>query len=223
MNVEIKELHHKVDILTEELFRVTSKIQPMEELKEDIALFSTDAFNEVITFLADIDFHYRSDDMKFFIKNVLVNLKNITATLQSLQSFAELAEDVQPLATDIFNEVLEKLHQMEKHLLFESLEQMLQFPVKFNESFSPDDIHGMEDSVITILTIFNTVSKSGVIDSLSSAIQETEASKPKKKKAGLFRILKLLRNRNVSQQINYGITILEKFARIQNQKEAKNA
>ena len=105
MSEEIKVLNDKIDFLTDQVMSVTSRLKAVDELKEDMALFASDAFTGIVNFLADVDFHFRSEDFIALIKKMLRNVKNLSRMMNQLESITELAEDVAPLAKEVFNDI----------------------------------------------------------------------------------------------------------------------
>lgn len=211
---EIKQINEKLDLLTAQMMSITSRLQPLDELKEDVALFSTDIFNEVINFLADVDFHFDSRDMTYLGKKLLVNVKNISKALDTLSSAIELMDDVKPLAKDIFNEVIQKLHMMEKHNFFANVENMMQFPIKWNENFEPNEISNFSDAIIRLAKIGTKLGKPENLDKLAKiadALDSTEFNTTKK--VSLFTIIRKARSKEVLNTLNYMLDLIKNISK----------
>ncbi len=129
MENEIKELNRKIDFLTEQVTSLTARLQPIDELKEDLVLFTNDAFSEVIKFLSEVDFSFRSEDFVDLIKNLLRNTENLNMLISQLQSFVELFEDVAPLAKDMFDETVDKFEEFEKAGIFKKRDKVSIFKI----------------------------------------------------------------------------------------------
>jgi len=210
LNDEIRLLHEKIDLLTSQVAILTSWIKPIEELKEDVALFSTDAFREIINFLADIDFHFRSQDFLFLIKKFLINVKNLAKTMDLLQSAMEFMEDTKPLAKEIFNEIIEKMQKMEEYRLFDSLKMMMEFPIKWNQNFTPEEIEQFSNGMIKIAKLFTRMAKPENLAKVETMLEIIEnADLGKDKKVSLFKTIRKLTSREVLQKLNLMLDIIK--------------
>ncbi len=209
---DLRLLHEKLDRIDMQVAGLASLVKPLEELKEDIALFSTDAFNEIINFLADIDFHFRSQDFLYLIKKLLVNVKNLAKMMDLLQSATEFLDDVKPLAKDIFNEVIEKMSKLEEHRFFDSINMMMEFPVKWNQNFTPDEIRKFSDSLIKIAKLFTRVSNP---ENLAKADEILEMIQKHRLNEGgrvsIFEIMKKLFSSEVLKKIDLALDIVKKI------------
>jgi hypothetical protein len=211
-NDEIRLLHEKLDRLDMRMASLVSWIRPLEELKEDVALFSSDAFNEVIKFLADIDFHFRSQDFLFFIKKLLVNIKNLSKMMDLLQSATEFMDDVEPLAKDIFNEIIEKMSKLEEHRFFDSINMMMEFPIKWNQNFTPEEIQNFSESIIKVAKLFTKISTPenlGKADEILNIIGELQKSNGRK--VSFFKTMKKLFSTDVLKKIDLVLDIIKRI------------
>ncbi len=200
---EIKLLHDKIDLLNSQVASLTSWIKPIEELKEDIGLFSTDAFNEIIKFLSDIDFHFRSQDFLFLIKKLLINVKNLAKMMDMIQSATEFMEDTKPLAKEIVNEIIETMHQFEQYRLFDSLKMMIEFPIKWNQNFTPEEIRQFTDGMIKFAKLFTRISSPENLAATEKIMDLIEsADRGKKAKVSLFGTLRKLASKEVLRKLN---------------------
>lgn len=208
MSDEIKVLNEKIDFLTEQVMSVTSRLKAVDEFKEDMALFANDAFSEVVNFLADVDYHFRSEDLTQLIKKVLRNVKNVSRMMDQLESFTELAEDVAPLAKEMFNDVVERFEQLEKDGLFDSMNSMLAGMKRLNENFSPEEIERMGDNHVRLLKLSNRLATPQNLEKLEKISNEIEQLDfEQKKKVSLFKILKKARQPEVLRSLDLALDI----------------
>jgi uncharacterized protein YjgD (DUF1641 family) len=222
MNEDIKVLNEKIDFLTEQVMSVTSRLKAFDELKEDLALFANDAFREVIDFLADVDFHFRSEEFVLLIKKVLRNVKNISRMMDQLQSITELTEDVTPLAREMFNDIVEKFEQFEKDGLFISLQTFMNGMKRLHRNFTPEEIERMGDNHIRLIKLSNRLATSENMDKLESIVDVIEKMDfQKEKKVSLFKVLKKARSREVLQSLDMVLDIAAAMTK-QNNKNNKN-
>lgn len=202
-NGDLQALHEKIDFLTGQVVNVTNRLKAFDELKEDMSLFANDAFGELVRFLADVDFHFRSEDFVAMIKKVLRNVRNISNMMDQLQSFTELMEDVSPLAKDMFYDVMERFEQFEKDGLFTSLDGVLAGMRRLHANFTPEDIERMGDNHVRLLKLSNRLATGENLDKLERIANEVEKiSFERSGKVSLFKVLKKARSQEVLRSLD---------------------
>lgn len=219
---EIRLLHEKIDFLTDQVVGVTSRLKAVDELKEDLALFANDAFAEVIRFLAEVDFHFRSDDFVELLKKLFRNVNNLNRMMGQLESVVELVEDVRPLAKDIFNEFIEKLDGLEKEGVIQSLRSLGQVMKKLHANFTPEEIEDLGDQMMRMVKI-GFPPPPGHLEMLAdlrNTIQSYEFRPDEK--VSLLKILKKLRRPEVLRNLNMVLDIAAAVSMEGNKKAEEN-
>jgi len=222
MSEEIQVLNEKIDFLTEQVTSITYRLKAFDELKEDLALFTNDAFTEVVNFLADVDFHFRSEEFVFLVKKLLRNIKNISKLMTQLESFMELMEDVSPLAKEVFYDLVEKFELLEKDGLFKSLGSVMTGMRRLHENFTPEEIEQMGENHVRLLKLSNRLATSENLEKLEKITDEIEKMDFKKSEnetVSLFKVLKKARSPEVLRSLNL---LLEIAAIISKQNKTRN-
>ncbi len=203
MEQELKELNRKIDLLTDQVTSLTARLQPIDELKEDLVLFTNDAFGEFIRFLSEVDFHFRGEDFVQLLKKMLRNTRNFSKIITQLESTTELFEDLAPLAKDMFNDLVFKFEQFEKEGVFHSLELSLNGIRRLYENFSPEEIEKMGDNHVRLIKLSNKLTTAANLDKLEKIADEIEnLNLQEPKKVSLFKILKKARSKEVLQSLD---------------------
>ena len=203
MEQELKELNRKIDLLTDQVTSLTARLQPIDELKEDLVLFTNDAFGEFIRFLSEVDFHFRGEDFVQLLKKMLRNTRNFSKIITQLESTTELFEDLAPLAKDMFNDLVFKFEQFEKEGVFHSLELSLNGIRRLYENFSPEEIEKMGDNHVRLIKLSNKLTTAANLDKLEKIADEIEnLNLQEPKRVSLFKILKKARSKEVLQSLD---------------------
>jgi uncharacterized protein YjgD (DUF1641 family) len=203
MNEDIRALHEKIDFLTQQVVSVTNKVKAYDEFKEDVSLFVHDAFGEVVNFMAQVDPHFKGEDLAAAVKKLLINIKNISGMMDQLQSFTELMEDLSPLAKDMFYDVVERFEQFEKDGLFNSLESVLAGMRRLNSNFSPEEIERMGDNHVRLLKLSNRLATGDNLEKLERIANEVEKIDFERSgKVSLFKVLKKARGQEVLRSLD---------------------
>lgn len=210
MNTEIKELNEKIDFLTNQVMMLTARVKTIDALKEDTAMFAKDAFNEVVLFLDQVDPVFKGQYVVDLVRKILVNMKNFGEMLNQLQSAVELWGDLRPLAKDMFNSLTDTLFQLEEHKLFETIQIMMKFPIKFNEEFSPEDIRNMEDSLISMLKVMKRFAKPDVVEKMENMAEVIEKADIKMdENVSLFKIIRKLKSKEVLMNLSFALDYIK--------------
>jgi uncharacterized protein YjgD (DUF1641 family) len=203
MSTEIKELNEKIDFLTSQVMILTDRVKTIDALKEDASLFAKDAYNEVVQFLDQVDPVFRGQHVIDLVRKLLINMENLGNLMNQLQSAVEFWDDVRPLAKEMFNSLTDILFQLEEYRFFESIQSMMKFPIKFNEEFTPEEIHNMEESFIRILKVVNRFAKPEIVDKIEDIAQAIEESDIKMdSNVSFFKIFRKFRSKEVLQNLN---------------------
>ena len=198
MNQDIKQLNEKIDFLTDQITSLTNRLRAVDDFKEDMSLFAKDAFDEVVNFMSDVDFHFRSNDFLCMIKKSLRNINNFSKLLDQLQSFVEFTEDISPLAREIADDFISKLHELEQKGILESLRRSVGIVETLSENFEPEDVTNFGNSMVLAMRTIKRFTLPENLEKIEKIIEEVENYDfEKKRKVTLFSIFKKLRSKEV--------------------------
>jgi len=186
MNEDIKQLNEKIDFLTDQVTSLTNRLKTVDDFKEDMSLFAKDAFEEVVNFMSEVDFHFRSEDLLGLIKKVFRNINNISKLLDQLQSFVELTEDLSPLATEIVEDFITKLYKLEQKGVFEYIKQFVKIIENLSENFEPDDLKNLGDFISLMTIRFKQFIKPENLNKMKMILEEIENYNFKQKRKVSF-------------------------------------
>ncbi len=198
MNEEIKQLNEKIDFLTDQVTSLTQRLKAVDDFKEDMSLFAKDAFNEVVDFMSDVDFHFRSNDLLCMIKKTFRNINNISKLLDQLQSFVEFTEDISPLAREIVDDFISKLHELEQKGILESLRRSVGIVETLSENFEPEDVTNFGNSMVLAMRTVKRFTLPENLEKIEKIIEAVENYDfEKKRKVSLFSLFRKARSKEV--------------------------
>ncbi len=198
MNEDIKLLNDKIDFLTEQVTSLTNRLKAVDDFKEDMSLFAKDAFNEVVDFMSDVDFHFRSNDLLCMIKKTFRNINNISKLLDQLQSFVEFTDDISPLAREIVDDFITKLHDLEQKGILESLRRSVGIVETLSENFEPEDVTNFGNSMVLAMRTVKRFTMPENLEKIEKIIEAVENYDfEKKKKVSLFSLFRKVRSKEV--------------------------
>ena len=110
---------------------VTDSANSVKELKEQLAPRVNEAVQALIVELADVEADFQLEDLTFFIKKLMRNIKNFTFLLEQLKNLIDFAQAVEPLLKNTVPHVISAFDEMEQKGL---LGLVTKFPTKVDLS-----------------------------------------------------------------------------------------
>lgn len=201
---ELDALNAKVDFLTGEVTKLTSKLKSVEDFKEDVSLFTKDAFREVVDFMSEVDFHFRSKDFLSMIKKILRNINNISKMLDQLQSINEFIDDIRPLSKEIFKDITDKIYILEEKGILESFKRSFSIINELSENFDPDDVTHFGQAMVIMLNIAKKVANPDNLKKIERIVDKIDKYEYEKdKKISIFKVFKKAKDPTVLKGMDY--------------------
>ena len=93
---------------------VTDSANSVKELKEQLAPRVNEAVQALIVELADVEADFQLEDLTFFIKKLMRNVKNFTFLLEQLKNLIDFAQAVEPLLKTTVPHVISAFDELEQ-------------------------------------------------------------------------------------------------------------
>lgn len=120
MDASVEELNQKIDLLTAQVSYLSEQAQLAErqrmardELVRDITPLANQAFSLAVEQLEEVQEYIDLGDLMRLFKRLLRNGRNIEKMLDQLESLADLAETLGPLADEAFGKAVDVMSGME--------------------------------------------------------------------------------------------------------------
>ena len=110
---------------------VTDSANSVKELKEQLTPRVNEAVQALIVELADVEADFQLEDLTFFIKKLMRNVKNFTFLLEQLKNLIDFAQAVEPLLKTTVPHVISAFDELEQKGL---LGLVTKFPAKVDLS-----------------------------------------------------------------------------------------
>ena len=93
---------------------VTDSANSVKELKEQLTPRVNEAVQALIVELADVEADFQLEDLTFFIKKLMRNVKNFTFLLEQLKNLIDFAQAVEPLLKTTVPHVISAFDELEQ-------------------------------------------------------------------------------------------------------------
>ncbi len=110
---------------------VTDSAKSVKELKEQLTPRVNEAVQALIVELADVEADFQLEDLTFFIKKLMRNVKNFTFLLEQLKNLIDFVQAVEPLLKTTVPHVISAFDELEQKGL---LGLVTKFPSKVDLS-----------------------------------------------------------------------------------------
>lgn len=104
----------RLESLEQKINPIAESAQSIKELKEQLTPRVNEAVKALITELVDIEDDFQLEDLIFFIKKVLRNIKNLTFALDQLKNLIDFVTAVEPLLKTTVPQIIASLDELEQ-------------------------------------------------------------------------------------------------------------
>lgn len=172
MNIEneIKSIHQKLDMLTEQFTQTQQKQRELQELKNDLSLIGKDIFETAVVELQDVAPYFDTDDLIHLVKKLLRNTRSLTNMLEQVESAGNMFEDIKPLAKQMFDSVLTTLNTLDKKGYFAFFGEASKIVDTVVTSFTVEDVKLLRENIATILLTVRNMTQPEMLSSVNNAL-----------------------------------------------------
>lgn len=181
---QINELNNKVDTLLEYIIAQNKKNQAIDDFIDDAYKVGIDLFKTSAVELDNNGVEVDMDEVKILIFKLLKNIQTFNTLMNMLESMVDLVKDATPIAREMIIDLTYQLDKLEKNGTIESLK-----------------------------TISTNLTNPDLLQSLAKISSAITSVKPDEKldNISMFKLMKLLNNREVKSSLNYLIRILQEI------------
>jgi len=181
---QINELNNKVDTLLEYIIAQNKKNQAIDDFIDDAYKVGIDLFKTSAVELDNNGVEVDMDEVKILIFKLLKNIQTFNTLMNMLESMVDLVKDATPIAREMIIDLTYQLDKLEKNGTIESLK-----------------------------TITTNLTNPDLLQSLAKISSAITSVKPDEKldNISMFKLMKLLNNREVKSSLNYLIRILQEI------------
>jgi uncharacterized protein YjgD (DUF1641 family) len=181
---QINELNNKVDTLLEYIIAQNKKNQAIDDFIDDAYKVGIDLFKTSAVELDNNGVEVDMDEVKILIFKLLKNIQTFNTLINMLESMVDLVKDATPIAREMIIDLTYQLDKLEKNGTIESLK-----------------------------TITTNLTNPDLLQSLAKISSAITSVKPDEKldNISMFKLMKLLNNREVKSSLSYLIRILQEI------------
>jgi uncharacterized protein YjgD (DUF1641 family) len=165
------------EMIIARLERLERQIMPMAEtaravgeLRAELAPRVNEAVHALILELADVEADFQLEDLLFFVKKVLRNLKNLNFTLDQLKNVIDFAVNVEPLLKSTVPQLILYLDNLERSGVFRMLNTGIDVLKKIGSNYSPEELAQAGAGMVRLAEAFKKLSEPQAVDFFERAV-----------------------------------------------------
>ena len=147
------------------------------------------------------------------IKKLLRNTRNLNKILTQLESLEDLYHDLRPLGKQVFDEVLETMHEYDQKGYFEFMRESLKIVDTIVTSFSVDDVKLLRENIASILLTVKGMTQPDMLGAVNNALSFFKKMDIEvEKDISMLRLLREMRKPEVKQGMLFMLQFVQSMA-----------
>lgn len=167
---DLETLHHKIDLITEQLAAQQRRQQELQEFQRDVMPIMNHMIKLSIDELAEIGNDFELEDLLFLLKRVLRNTCLIHRLMDMVEGGMGLLDEVQPIALQAFNTSVETLDRLEREGYFAFAQEGWRILERIVEEFDQEDVRALGENIVTILSTVRNMTQPEILNLANNAI-----------------------------------------------------
>lgn len=166
------------EIILNRLERLEQKIAPVadsarsiSELREELTPRVNEAVKALIVELADIEADFQLEDLLFFIKKAMRNVRNLTYSLDQLKNIIDFALIAEPLLKSTVPQIIFYVDDLERKGVFNLLSASLEIIKKTAETYTAEDMAQIGDGLVRLFGIVKKLTTPEALELLDRAAE----------------------------------------------------
>jgi uncharacterized protein YjgD (DUF1641 family) len=169
----LERLEEKLDRLAaaqEQLSPVVRSYENLTDLGRDVSLLVGPTVNLITEELAEVETGFQLEDSFRLLKQLLLNMKHLTWSLEQMENLIDWWHDMEPLLKIAVPHVIDKLDDLEQKGIFRINAAILNMYAKIASSYTPEDVEVIGDGFVRMHGIVKKFADPVVIQSIEAIV-----------------------------------------------------
>ena len=171
---QINDINVKLDIILEEIAQQRRYRQEIEDLRDDLIRVGSDVYKSSLDELEELNDTFEPNDLFLLGKQMLRNVNNLKEAFAQIESARDFMADLTSISSDMFNNVLLKLDDLDRKGYFELMRESEKTLDAVVSSFGAEDLRKLNETLPAVLGIFKRMSDKKLIDKVDKAVEVFE-------------------------------------------------
>jgi len=166
VQVQIDELHRKLDVILAEMEHQRRHRLEMEDLKADLAIVLKDLYQTAVQELEELSAHVRPGDLVYLFKKLLRNANNLARAFDQLESLRDLLADLKIISKELYAGALVKLDELDRKGYFELAKKARAVADDTVELLLQEDLDGLRASLPRLAAAAKAAAKPATLEAV---------------------------------------------------------
>jgi uncharacterized protein YjgD (DUF1641 family) len=162
---------NRLERLEQEMAPLADSARSISELRDELAPRVNEAVRALIVELADIEADFQLEDLLFFIKKAMRNVRNLTYSLDQLKNIIDFVLIAEPLLKSTVPQIIFYMDELEQKGVFNLLRSSLEIIKKTAETYTVEDMTQIGDGLVKLLGIFRKLTVPEALELLDRAAE----------------------------------------------------
>jgi uncharacterized protein YjgD (DUF1641 family) len=211
----VEALGQQMQFLTQQAYESHRRQREWDELRADLTPVINDMYSITVEQLEEIQAYVQLEDVLRLTKRLARNTRNFDQLLDQMESMQDLWRDLSPLTTDMFQQLVLTLNELEQKGYFGFAQQGAYVMDQIVTSFSEEDVRLLGDNVVLILDTVKALTQPEVmnlVNNLTEGFQEMEGEADELP-TSTFGLLKQMRDPDVRRGLAITMAMLKRVSR----------
>lgn len=171
IQIQINELHQKMDILLEYVNKQRLNSEVIEDLIADASIIGKDVYDSTVEELDNREVEINPAELTELGISFLRNIKNFNSMIGTFESMMDLTKDITPIANEMIIDFQKKLGEFEDKGYFEFFGAAAKILDNIVTHFSKEDVKMLADNIVTILETVKGITQPEMLKSVDNALK----------------------------------------------------
>jgi len=210
---QINNLNSKMDLLLDYVRDQKLKSEAIEDLISDFTIIGKDVYDSTVEELDNRQVELEPSELTELGVNLLRNIKNFIAIVDTLESVMDLTNEIGPIANEVIIDVSKKLGEFEQKGYFEFLSESLKVIDNIILAFPPQDVKLLADNIVGIMNVIKQVSQPEIMNPLSKTLIAFKDVKDEEiPEYSIFRTMKEMNSPEMKKAFGFIISLTKKIS-----------
>ena len=214
LTASVEALGEQMQFLTQQAYDSHRRQREWDELRADLTPVINDVYSITVEQMEEIQAYVQLEDVLGLAKRLARNTRNFDQLLDQMESMQDLWRDLSPLTTDMFQQVVLILNELEQKGYFGFVQQSAYVMDQIVTSFSEDDVRLLGDNVVLILNTVKALTQPEVmnlVNNLTEGFHEVE-DHADELPTSTFGLLKQMRDPDVRRGLAITMAMLKRVS-----------
>ena len=207
-------LDKKMDLILEYVHRQKMNSTMVEDLIGDLSIIGKDAYDSTVQELDNRQIVLEPSELTDLAVAFLRNIGNIKTVLETLEMAVDLGKEVGPIANEVIIDFTKQMNEYEQKGYFAFFREFGPILDNIVKGFSPEDLKGLADSIVSILTTVKEMTQPEVLGTMQNAIKAFNSMETESVPS--YSVWKLMREMNspeMKKALGFAITFMKNISK----------